>query len=212
MNRAQLKANAKTQIKGKIGVLFVITLLIAVISGLANAILSLVPFGGIVATVIITPAFALSVVRVYLNLTANVDPEVKDAFTGFDDFWAAFKVNFLVGLFTFLWSLLFVIPGIVKSLSYSMSLYILAENKGKPALECIAESKEMTNGHKMDLFVLALSFIGWGLLVVITLGIASIWVVPYMSATYANVYKSFKPVQVIDAEPITEEPVAPVEE
>lgn len=212
MNRAQLKANAKTQIKGKIGILFVITLIIAVISGLANAILSLVPFGGIVATVIITPAFALSVVRVYLNLTANVDPEVKDAFTGFDDFWAAFKVNFLVGLFTFLWSLLFVIPGIVKSLSYSMSLYILAENKGKPALECIAESKEMTNGHKMDLFVLALSFIGWGLLVVITLGIASIWVVPYMSATYANVYKSFKPVQVIDAEPITEEPVAPVEE
>lgn len=212
MNRAQLKANAKTQIKGKIGILFVITLIIAVISGLANLILSLVPFGGIVATVIVTPAFALSVVRVYLNLTADVAPEVKDAFSGFDDFWSAFKVNFLVGLFTFLWSLLFVIPGIVKSFSYSMSLYILAENKGKPALECIAESKEMTNGHKMDLFVLALSFIGWGLLVVITLGIASIWVVPYMSATYANVYKSFKPVQVIDAEPITEEPVAPVEE
>jgi uncharacterized membrane protein len=75
-----------------------------------------------------------------------------------------------------------------------MSLYILAENKGKPALECIKESMAMTEGHKMDLFVLGLSFIGWGLLCSITFGIAGIWVVPYMQATYTNVYNSLKPV------------------
>lgn len=207
MNRTELKTKAKAQIKGKIGILFVITLIIAAISGLASLILNLIPMGGLVATIIITPAFALSVARVYLNLTPEVGPEVKDAFTGFDDFWSAFKVNFLVGLFTFLWSLLFVIPGIVKGYSYSMALYILAENKGKPALECINESKEMTNGHKMDLFVLGLSFIGWGLLVGITFGIAAIWVSPYMQATMANAYKSLKPVQVIDAEPVAEAPV-----
>lgn len=206
MNRAELKSEAKEQIKGKIGVLFLVTLIIALISGVAGAILSLVPFGGLVVSIIITPAFSLSVIRVYLNVVNGGQPEARDAFCGFDDFWAAFKVTFLVGLFTFLWSLLFIIPGIIKSYSYSMSLYILAENKGKPALECINESKAMTEGHKFDLFVLGLSFLGWALLCVITLGIAAIWVTPYMAATYANAYNLLKPVA---EEPVIEEqPVA----
>lgn len=206
MNRAELKSAAKEQIKGKIGVLFLVTLIIALISGVAGAILSLVPFGGLVVSIIITPAFSLSVIRVYLNVVNGGQPEARDAFCGFDDFWAAFKVTFLVGLFTFLWSLLFIIPGIIKSYSYSMSLYILAENQGKPALECINESKAMTKGHKFDLFVLGLSFLGWALLCVITLGIAAIWVTPYMAATYANAYNLLKPVA---EEPVIEEqPVA----
>lgn len=207
MNRAALKANAKSQIKGKIGILFLIALIIGLISGAAGFILGLIPGGAILASIIITPAFALSTVRVYLMLLGNKTPTVADAFSGFDDFWSAFKVTFLVGLFTYLWSLLFIVPGIVKGISYSMSTYILAENKGKKALECIKESKEMTNGHKGELFVLGLSFIGWYLLGCITLGIAFIWIVPYMSATYANAYQSLKPVV---AEPVYE--AAPVEE
>lgn len=195
MNRAELKKKAKQQIRGKIGMLFVISLIIAVISGLASFVLSLVPIvGGLASAIIVTPAFALSTFRVYLNLTKGTNPAAGDAFCGFDDFWSAFKVNFLVGLFTFLWSLLFVIPGIVKSFSYSMAMYILAENKGKSALECINESKAMTDGHKMDLFVLNLSFIGWILLGGITFGIAFIWVMPYMNATFANAYQNLKPV------------------
>lgn len=200
MNRQQLKAAAKEQIRGKIGILFLITLIIAAISAIAGGVLTIIPIVGPVASVIIvTPAFALSIVRVYLNIAAGGNAEVGDAFSGFDDFWAAFKVQFLVGLFTFLWSLLLYIPGIIKSLSYSMSMYILAENKGKPARECIKESMAMTNGYKMDLFVLGLSFIGWGLLCGITFGIAGIWVIPYMSATYANAYNSLKPVQPVAA-------------
>lgn len=201
MNRAELKAAAKEQIKGKIGILFVITLIIGSISGAASAILSLIPGGGLVVSIIITPAFSLSIIRVYLNVINGNHPNAGDAFCGFDDFWSAFKVTFLIGLFTFLWSLLFVIPGIIKSFSYSMSTYILAENKGKPALECINESKAMTEGHKMDLFVLGLSFIGWGFLCAITFGIASIWVIPYMQATYANAYNSLKPIAIADEQP-----------
>ena len=201
MNRAQLKAAAKSQIKGKIGILFVITLIIGLISVAASAILSLIPGGSLVVSIIITPAFSLSLIRVYLNVIKGNHPKAEDSFSGFDDFWSAFKVTFLVGLFTFLWSLLFVIPGIIKGYSYSMSTYILAENKGKPALECINESKAMTNGHKMDLFVLGLSFIGWGFLCAITLGIASIWVIPYMQATYANAYNSLKPIAIADEQP-----------
>ncbi len=201
MNRAELKAAAKSQIKGKIGILFLIALIMGLISGVAGAILSFIPFGSLVGSIIITPAFALSLIRVYLNVVKGNHPEVRDAFCGFDDFWAAFKVLFLVGLFTFLWSLLFIIPGIIKSFSYSMSMYILAENKGKPALECINESKAMTEGHKMDLFVLGLSFIGWAFLCAITFGIAGIWVMPYMEATYTNVYNSLKPAVTADEQP-----------
>ena len=73
-----------------------------------------------------------------------------------------------------------------------MSMYILAENKEKPALECINESKSLTYGYKMDLFVLSLSFIGWILLSVITFGIALIWILPYMNATFANAYLYLK--------------------
>ena len=192
MNRVQLKTAAKCQIKGKIGILFLITLIVALISGVASAILSKIPFGGLVVSLIITPAFSLSMIRVYLSVMRGEHPQVGDAFSGFDDFWSAFKVTFLVAIFTFLWSLLLVIPGIVKSLSYSMSTYILAENKGKGALECINESKAMTYGYKMDLFILGLSFIGWILLGVITLGIAFIWILPYMQTTYANAYESLK--------------------
>ena len=205
MNRVELKSLAKEQIKGKIGILFVIALIIGLISGAAGAILSIIPGGSVVASIIITPAFTLSLVRVYLNVVKGGKPEAGDAFSGFDDFWSAFKVTFLVGLFTYLWSLLFIIPGIIKSFSYSMAPYILAENKGKAALECINESKAMTNGHKMDLFVLGLSFIGWSLLCVVTFGIAFIWVGPYMQATYTNAYLSLKP-PVVEA-PVVEEVV-----
>lgn len=219
MNRAYFKTMAKDQIKGKIGVLFLITLIIAVISGVITAILDKIAsgIGSLVSSIIVTPAFSLSVYRVYLMLTNGEQPEVKDTFSGFDDFWSAFKLTFLVGLYTFLWSLLFVIPGIVKAYSYSMSMYILAENKGKSARECINESKAMTNGRKMDLFVLDLSFLGWLLLCFITLGIAAIWVGPYINATRANVYQSFKPeipaeeapAEEVAAEVVAEE--APVE-
>lgn len=194
MNRMELKSSAKTQIKGKIGILFVISLIIAAISAIATLVLGLIPFvGPLASAIIVTPAFSLSVYRVYLGVVAGGTPKASDAFCGFDDFWSAFKVAFLVGLFTFLWSLLFVIPGIVKCYAYSMSMYILAENKGKSALECIHESQQMTYGHKADLFVLDLSFIGWLLLAPFTLYLLFIWLVPYMSATHTNAYNSLKP-------------------
>jgi len=211
MVRAELKAKAKEQIKGRIGILFVVTLIIGLISFAANWLLGKIPVvGSLAASIIVTPAFALSTVRIYLNLFYNREPEAADAFSGFNDFWSAFKVNFLVGLFTMLWSLLFIIPGIVKAYAYSMSMYILAENKGKPALECINESKAMTNGHKMELFVLSLSFIGWALLCGITFGIAGIWVIPYMQATMTNAYQSLKPVAPVVEAPVVEAPAEEV--
>ena len=190
--RAELKEMAKQQIKGNIGMLFVITLIIGAISGAAGAI----PPLALAVSIIVTPAFSISIIRVYQELArSGKKPEAKDAFAGFDDFWTGFKALFLVGLFTFLWSLLFVIPGIIKSFSYSQTMMIVAENKGIGAREAINRSKAMMDGRKMDYFVLGLSFIGWGLLCCITLGIAAIWVGPYMQATMVNFYNDIKPVE-----------------
>ena len=193
MNRAELKAKAKAQIKGKIGIIFLISLIMSAVSALAAFLLGMIPVvGALIASIVVTSAFALSTVQIFLAVTAGKTPEVKDAFGGFNDFWAAFKVAFLTGLYTFLWSLLFVIPGIIKAISYSMSMYVLAENKGMSARECIKASKEMTDGHKWELFVLELSFIGWSLLAAVTFGIAAIWVVPYALTTYTYAYHELK--------------------
>ena len=188
MNRAEIKSLAKQQIKGNIGTLFLVSLVIALITGALN----LIPTVGSIATLVITPTFTLATIAIYLNMAAGQKPAVGDVFSKFDQFWPAFKVNFLVGLFTALWSLLFYIPGIIKGLSYSQATYILAENPGIGAREAINRSKAMMDGHKMDLFVLNLSFIGWYLLCGITFGIAAIWVIPYVNATMTNFYNKVK--------------------
>ena len=89
---------------------------------------------------------------------------------------------------------------------------ILAENKGKSARECIKESMQLTAGHKMELFVLDLSFIGWCLLGTITCGIAYIWVVPYMMATYINAYRWLCSLQAAPAAPVAEPVVEAIAE
>lgn len=193
MNRIEIKQMAKEQIKGKIGTLFVIALIASVISSLGSMVLSLVPFvGSIASLVLISSPIALGIYIVYLKVASGKDIEIQTVFEGYSDMWGAFKVNFLVALFTLLWSLLFFIPGLIKSISYSMSFYILAENPGMPALEAIEKSKIMMHGHKMEFFVLGLSFIGWLILVGLTFGIAGIWVIPYMSTTQANFYNKIK--------------------
>ena len=205
MDRKQLKAQAKEQIKGKIGILIAVTLIIGAITAAASFLANLIPGVGLAVSIIVTPAFALSTIRIYLMVVRGGTPEVKNCFDGFDDFFSAFKVTLLVGIYTFLWSLLFIIPGIVKGYSYSMAMYVLADNKGKSARECIAESKAMMEGHKMELFVLDLSFIGWYLLCSLTCGLAALYVVPLLNATHANVYETIKPVVAVPFEEVTEE-------
>lgn len=98
--------------------------------------------------------------------------------------WAVFYRN----LFTFLWSLLFVIPGIVKSLAYSMIPYILADNPNIGAKRALQLSQDMTRGHKWDIFVLRLSFLGWYLLGTLACGVGTFFVHPYANSTYAELY------------------------
>lgn len=110
-----------------------------------------------------------------------------------EDYGGNVLMMFLISLYTALWSMLFVIPGIVKGYSYSLAIYIKSENPNIPASTAIELSKRMTNGHKMDLFVLDMSFIGWGILSAFTLNILGIlYVMPYQYASKAFAYEEIK--------------------
>ena len=98
----------------------------------------------------------------------------------------------LMYIFIILWSLLFIIPGIVKAFSYAMTPYILEENPELSANDAIDRSRAMMKGHKFDLFYLYLSFIGWAILCVLTLGIGFLWLTPYMSTATAAFYEDVK--------------------
>lgn len=186
MNRKELKTAAKEQIRGKIGILFLITLLIGIMSYVAG-------YLPIVGWLIIAPAFTIALTRIYLGIAAGKKPLIDDMFGGFKDFWISFKTGFFTGLFVFLWTLLFIIPGIIKSYSYAMAPYIIAEDPSVGALEAISRSERMMRGHKMELFILQLSFIGWILLTAFTFGIAAIYAGPYMQTAQVNFYNKINP-------------------
>ncbi len=135
-------------------------------------------------TVMLTGGFALFCLRVSQRRPASVG-------TMFDIFGWFFRylwLEIVTGFFIFLWSLLFVIPGIVAAYRYSMAKYVFFENPDMGALECIQASKEMTMGHKGELFVLHLSLIGWILLSAIPF--VSIFTLPYMGVTEANYFRA----------------------
>ncbi len=188
MTRVELKNEAKEQIKGKIGILFLIFLIIAII-GVGS---SFVPIVGWFATIIIMPAFNISLCMIFLNLAKREDISVGDVFKGFNITGKAVWLSIITWFYTFLWSLLFIIPGIIKTFSYSMAPFILADNPNLTSSEALSESIRIMDGHKFDLFVLQLSFFLWYILGTITFGIAYVYVVPYFEATMTNFYNEIK--------------------
>ena len=115
--------------------------------------------------------------------------QVKDLFSQFDRFSVGFLQRFLRALYTFLWGLLFIIPGIVKGYAYAMTPYILTDHPEMTAKQAIQLSQELMDGYKTDLFVLGLTFIGWDILNLLTLGIGSFWLSPYKEATRTAFYR-----------------------
>ena len=136
---------------------------------------------GSLATVLVAGPLAVGLAHYFLRVTDRNDPQIADLFAEFKNFGNTVVLNLLIGIFTFLWGLLFLIPGIVKGISYSMAPYIMAEHPEIKPLDAIKLSKQMMEGHKGEYFVLQLSFIGWFLLGILTCGIGLIFLSPYMS-------------------------------
>ncbi len=151
-----------------------------------------VGYSSSIITLLLIP-FTIAASGYYLNHIRGFNPEWKSLYKeGIDNYGSYLVTGVLVNVFTFLWSLLFVVPGIIKSLAYSQAKYVIHDNprlKGKEAIEI---SKRMTNGFKGDLFSMYLSFIGWYILVGLTGGILSIYVTPYVETTAAMYYENLK--------------------
>lgn len=120
------------------------------------------------------------------QLTGNT---FKETFNGWGrNAWGMF----LMYLFIFFWSLLFFIPGIIKTFSYALTPYILRDYPELSANQAINLSRKMMKGHKLDLFCLGLTFIGWVILSILTFGIGVLWLVPYMTSATSVFYLDVK--------------------
>lgn len=122
------------------------------------------------------------------------DPfNVKNLFVAYNkDFSRIFTTLFLQGLYTFLWTLLLIVPGIIKSLSYALTPYILKDYPELKNNQPIELSMAMMQGYKLELFILCLKYFGLCLLSILTLGIAYFWIAPFYSAAMVNFYEHVK--------------------
>ena len=172
-------------LSGQWGTMVIICLLYSVLI----AILSYTGIGSL----LFSGVLMIGLSSVTLSLLRTKQPRAEYIFDGFKlNLTNALLASVLYNVFIVLWSMLFVIPGLVKTYSYAMTFYILRDNPDLPANDAITESRRMMNGNKLRLFCLHLSFIGWLILSAFTFGILLLWVIPYMQTAQAAFYESLK--------------------
>ena len=139
--------------------------------------------------ILISGPFTYGLGKTFLDLVMGGETvKIESVFSGFRKYGENVLLWFMRGLFVFLWSLLFIIPGIVKSLAYAMSYFVKVEHPDYSWRQCMKESERLMKGYKFAYLVLNLSFIGWYIVSMFTFGIGMLWVLPYQECTDANFY------------------------
>ena len=231
MTSSDFRARARDMLRGRWGMAVLVTLIAGMLGGLVFAtsssfsvdldegtiqnlpeivriyLMAALSIGGTLGIVqfILGGTVRLGYCKYLLKLHDGQEGELKDLFSEFDRFRDGFILSLLTSIFIFLWSLLFVIPGIIAAYKYAMAPFLMLENPGMKPREALDESKQLMDGHKLELFFLCLSFIGWVLLSLLTLGIGSFWLNPYMNASYAAFYRNLRPECYAPQEPAPEE-------
>lgn len=185
-----IKNNAKLHYKNNLwGNVVTPVISVAVVSVLAA-----IPIVGWAAELVAVPLMAIGLAGWFRQSIYSPKPPVGEIFTPASrNFGSCFVAGFLQKLFIALWSCLFLIPGIIKAYEYFAVDYIMSENPEMSYRDAFGMSKAMTDGHKMDIFLLQLSFIGWFILSGFTFGIlALVYVVPYYNAAMAFAYEELK--------------------
>ena len=140
---------------------------------------------------LLTGALTAGLLTYHRKIWNGQEGELKDLFSRFNkDFPRITKMYLLQTLYVFLWSLLFIIPGIVMALAYSQAYFLMLDDPDLSAVDALNKSKELMRGRKWELFVLYCSFIGWALLGVLTLGILYLWLDPYILQTVTGYYET----------------------
>jgi|688.fasta_scaffold250025_2 uncharacterized membrane protein len=183
-----LRQQAINSLTGKWGIAIGGCLLTLVIS----SVISNLPIIGFIASLILTGPLQLGFAKFILSISRNNESKIDQLFEGFNDFNRAMVSYLTMFLFIFLWTLLLLIPGIIAGLSYSMTFFILADDPNISASDALKKSKSLMDGRKMDLFLLSLSFIGWALLCILSLGIGFLWLIPYVNVSLAKFYQDIK--------------------
>jgi uncharacterized membrane protein len=183
--RLAIKDEAKTKFKAQTGLSIGVMIIFMLLSGAAT--------GTFVGALLLAPPLAVGYSFFCLRVFRGETAEMGDLFQGFQNFSRNVGGMLWMYLFIVLWSMLFWIPGIIKALSYSMTPYILAECPNVKAKQALLLSMRMTKGHKGEIFVMGLSFIGWMILSSMTAGILYIvYVGPYMNTSFAGMYEELK--------------------
>ncbi|WP_294748058.1 DUF975 family protein [uncultured Exiguobacterium sp.] len=191
---SQLKKAAKASLSGRWGFAVLTVILFSIIQGVPGL------FGSDVDEPANTMDLVVSLVSILLipvgvgwtwiamSIARGEETKVTDLFEPYGMFFKVIGLAIVQFFFIFLWFLLLVVPGIIKSFSYMLTFYILRDEPSIGILEAITRSRKMMDGHKMEAFMLLLSFIGWALLGIVTLGLAFLWITPYFSVTFAKFY------------------------
>ena len=178
-----LRKQSYDLLEGRWMISALIFLVYTVIMGAASSI--------VIGTILLLP-LTYSIKVIFLDLNRGQELNASDLFGGFKDYGRILLTMLLTDIYIFLWSLLFVIPGIIKYYSYSMVPYVLRDYPDLSFDEAIEQSMHMMNGFKSKLFMLDLSFIGWAILCVFTLGIGFFWLMPYVYTNHALFYEDLQ--------------------
>ncbi|MGN1294813.1 MAG: DUF975 family protein [Bacilli bacterium] len=177
MTRHEAKTQALDALKGNWGYAILISLLYAILVAVLGALWG-------IGTLLLGSALLVGLNFAYINGSVTHQYKVEDLFAGFKDGLSnRILLSVMKNIFVALWSILFVIPGLVKTYSYSLAEYISLQNKDLTWKECIDESRRLMDGHKMEMFLLDLSFLGWMILCAFTFGIGMLFLNPYIQAT-----------------------------
>jgi uncharacterized membrane protein len=191
LSSSEYRQRARAALGGRIfGSLWLMALLAGAIVG---AVLSLAG-ATVIGTILVYGPLYVGYAAIMLKLArGRGEVDIADSAKGFLE---GYVDNLLLGLIAmvkiFLWSLLFVIPGIIKAYSYSMIYYVKNDHPSFTWRECLAESERLMKGKRMNLFLLDLSFLGWILLMPFTFGIGILWLSPYMEQSHAQFYESIR--------------------
>lgn len=190
-----LRENARTQLDGNIFKRKWMTMLgVCSVLPVIELAISAMPIFGVIALIVLSGPVTYGVARATVRLVEGEDWDFSTAFCAFSErFGPSVLLGFLQGLFTFLWTLLLIVPGLIKSYSYAMAFYIQQDSMAdREPVDCITESRKMMAGHKWQLFCLDFSFLGWYILGALCLGIGVFFVAPYHQTARANFYEALK--------------------
>lgn len=193
MNRVEIKNYAKEKLSGNLGSIWKI-LIIALGISLAAGVVFGILFSKMDADIldsllgILMMPLGIGTTAFFVSLIENTNFEAKDLFKYYHDFVKVIGVTILMSLIVMLGYICFIIPGIILTLSYSLVPIILIKKPELGIVETLKYSREKMQGHKLDAFVLGLSFIGWAILGTLTFGILYIWLFPYMQLTFTKFY------------------------